>query len=322
MNRQPYYVLLVCLILAACGGKAPVKNPPKTAPSSKSANTPAPPSTPPADSTATKPGGYYLDDGPGDNPPQNIDNIPNAAPKKEPLLSRANKPYKALGTKYTPMKAYQAYKEKGIASWYGKRFHGKKTASGEVYDMYSMSAAHTTLPIPSYAKVTNPANGHSVIVRINDRGPFKGNRIMDLSYAAAYQLRFISSGSTQVEIEAIDPNQPFIPIAQKNNVTNEQNKTAVTASPITANKSAPVANSDAPTGYFVQVGAFKNESNADLLTKKIQSLELAENVGINNVYNNGLYRLKLGPFPTRQEAEKSASGIRRQLNLSTIISTQ
>jgi rare lipoprotein A len=145
---------------------------------------------------------------------------------------------------------------------------------------------------------------------------------MDVSYAAAYQLRFISSGSTQVEVEAIDPNQPFIPIAQKNNATNEQNKTAVTATPITANKSAPVANSDAPTGYFVQVGAFKNESNADLLTKKIQSLELAENVGINNVYNNGLYRLKLGPFPTRQEAEKSASGIRRQLNLSTIISTQ
>ena len=318
MNRPPYFVLLLCLILAACGSNPSVKKPSKTNPSNSSK--PAPPSNTQADSSTNKPGGYYLDDGPGENPPQNIDSIPSAAPKKEPLLARANKPYKALGSKYTPMKSYQPYKEKGIASWYGKRFHGKKTASGEIYDMFSMSAAHTRLPIPSYAKVTNPANGRSVVVRVNDRGPFKSNRIMDLSYAAAYQLRFISSGSTLVEVEAIDPSQPYVAPAQPSIQVAEQNKSTVAATPPAQNKS--MIASDLPLSFFVQVGAFKNETNADLLTKKIQSLELAENVGFNNVYNGGLYRLKLGPFSSRQEAEKTASGIRRQLNLSTIISTQ
>jgi len=318
MNRSPYFVLLLSLILSACGSNPSVKKPSitKTSNSTK----PTPPSKPQNDSSTNNTGGYYLDDGPGENPPQNIDHIPSAVPKKEPLLARANKPYKALGNKYTPMKSYQPYREKGVASWYGKRFHGKKTASGEIYDMYSMSAAHTSLPIPSYAKVTNTANGRSVVVRVNDRGPFKNDRIMDLSYAAAYQLRFMSSGSTLVEVEAIDPNQPYIAPSQPNLQLVEQNIPTVTATPPAHLKSLTA--NDLPISFFIQVGAFKNETNADILTKKIQSLDLAENVGFNNVYNDGLYRLKLGPFSSRQEAEKTASSIRRQLNLSTIISTQ
>jgi rare lipoprotein A len=323
MKLSRYFILLICSILFACGGNSNVKKPPKPSSASKTAQSTSASNSPQTNGTTSKPGGYYLDDGPGENPPQNIDSIPSPTPKKEPLLARANKPYKALGTKYTPMKSYQPYKEKGVASWYGKRFHGKKTASGEIYDMYSMSAAHTTLPIPSYAKVTNPANGRSVIVRVNDRGPFKNNRIMDLSYAAAYQLRFISNGSTLVEVEALDPNQPYTPSPTQNNTVNVANNTGTAATQNANTSSADVERSkDFPVGWYIQVGAFKNEANADSLTKKIQALGLAENVGMNSVYNNGLYRLKLGPFSSRQEADKSASGIRRQLNLSTIISTQ
>ncbi|MEE9580151.1 MAG: septal ring lytic transglycosylase RlpA family protein, partial [Nitrosomonadaceae bacterium] len=116
-----------------------------------------------------KGGGYYLDDGPGDNPPPNLASIPNAIPRIEPLRKSNMRPYVVLGKTYTPMTALGPYKKRGIASWYGRRYHGKKTASGEIYDMYGMTAAHTTLPLPSYAQVTNIKNKKSVIVRINDR---------------------------------------------------------------------------------------------------------------------------------------------------------
>ena len=133
-------------------------------------------------------------------------------PKAEPLHRYANRPYSALGKTYTPLQATGNYKERGIASWYGKKFHGQRTSIGEIYDMYGMTAAHPTLPIPSYARVTNLANGKSVIVRINDRGPFLHDRIMDLSYVAAYKLGFINNGSAEVEVEsiAVDGNAPVV----------------------------------------------------------------------------------------------------------------
>jgi rare lipoprotein A len=333
MKKQTYLILLCCLCLVTCGGKRTTKPTPAPAPptsttkppaSSPAPSTPVPsapvsvPSTtsPPAE-TPTKPGGYYLDDGPEANPPQNLDSIPDAAPKKEPLLSRSNKPYKALGAKYTPMTSYQPYKAKGVASWYGKRFHGKKTSSGEVYDMYAMSAAHTILPLPSYVKVTNPANGRSVIVRVNDRGPFKHNREIDLSYAAAYKLRFISKGSTPVEVEAIDPNN----IAQYSQTTETTPVEAgLEAAP---NKTLEAADIDmqAP-GVYVQAGAFKSEANAESLLKKIQGLGMSENVGLNRVYNNDLHRLKLGPYNSRPEADEAAANIRRKLNIPAITINQ
>ena len=138
--------------------------------------------------TATHGGGYYLNDGPGDHPPANLDQVPDAVPKVEPLKTGAMKPYSVLGQAYTPMTALAPYKERGVASWYGRRYDGQRTASGEIYDMYAMTAAHPTLPIPSYARVTNLQNGRSVVVRINDRGPFLYDRIIDLSYTAAYKL--------------------------------------------------------------------------------------------------------------------------------------
>ena len=329
MKKQTYLILLCAMCLVACGGKRTVKPapaPPTSA--SKPAPVPAPVlASPPVEASAsTKSGGYYLDDGPGANPPQDIDSIPNAVPKKEPLLDRSNKPYKALGALYTPMTRYQPYKAGGVASWYGKRYHGRKTSSGEVYDMYGMSAAHPTLPLPSYVKVTNPANGKFVVVRVNDRGPFKHNRIIDLSYAAAYKLRFTAQGSTLVEVEAIDANNVASVATNASQPTTAPvvaTKMPVTAVVLNSNSSSSSSNTNAATTqFFIQAGAFKNETNADALMQKIQGLDIEQNAGINSEYNSGLYRLKLGPYASRQEADKVAAAIRAKLNTSAIIINQ
>lgn len=129
--------------------------------------------------------------------------IPDAQPEAEPLLARANKPYVVFGKTYVPMTALAPYHARGVASWYGRKFHGQRTSSGEVYDMYGMTAAHPTLPIPSFARVTNLRNGRSVIVRVNDRGPFLNNRLIDLSWTAAAKLGYIQSGYTDVDVQLI-----------------------------------------------------------------------------------------------------------------------
>jgi peptidoglycan lytic transglycosylase len=166
--------VLVCLLIAGCG-------------------------------STSNPGGYYKDDGPHANPPSNLDRVPDAIPRSEPLSRGANQPYERFGKRYVPLTSVQPFKQRGLASWYGKRYHGQKTSSGEVYDMYQMTAAHPTLPIPSYARVTNTKNGKSVVVRINDRGPFRSGRVIDLSYVAAYKLGYIQAGEATVEVESIVP---------------------------------------------------------------------------------------------------------------------
>ena len=153
--------------------------------------------------STTNQGGYYKDDGPHERPPANLERVADAVPRGEPLHKFANRPYEALGKRYVPMTSVQPFRQSGLASWYGKRYHGQKTSSGETYDMYAMTAAHPTLPIPSYVRVTNVANRKSVVVRVNDRGPFKSERVIDLSYVAAYKLGFIQSGQARVEVEAI-----------------------------------------------------------------------------------------------------------------------
>ena len=154
----------------------------------------------------TRPGGYYLDDGPGDNPPANLDSIPEPTPRIEPLHRAAARPYVVMGRSYTPMTALAPYKAWGLATWYGRRYHGKPTSTGEIYDMYAMTAAHPTLPLPSYARVTHLKTGKSVVVRVNDRGPFHEGRIIDLSYTAAHRLGILG-GATMVEVESIIPRQ-------------------------------------------------------------------------------------------------------------------
>ena len=180
------------LLVSGCA-TAPAPAPPPEAAK------PAPPKPTPGK------GAYYKDDGPGANPPANLGAIADAVPKVEPLHRYANRPYHRLGKDYVPLTSVAPFRQAGIASWYGRRFHGALTSSGETYDMYAMTAAHPTLPIPSYARVTSPANGRSVVVRINDRGPFLADRIIDLSYAAAWKLGFVDAGSARVLVEAIVP---------------------------------------------------------------------------------------------------------------------
>src|SRR4029077_6570820 len=134
-----------------------------------------------------------------------LDSIADAVPRAEPLHRAANRPYIVFGREYVPATTLRQYRERGIASWYGRKFHGEKTSTGETYDMYGMTAAHPTLPLPSYARVTNVSTGKVVVVRVNDRGPFLHSRIIDLSYAAAHKIGIAQRGSGEVEVEAILP---------------------------------------------------------------------------------------------------------------------
>src|SRR4051812_44395617 len=160
-------------------------------------------SAPPRETRAPSKPGYYKDDGPADVTPADLDALPDAVPQREPLHRFANRPYTVFGREYVPATSLRPYKERGVASWYGRKFQGQKTAIGETYDMFAMTAAHPTLPLPSYARVTNPSNGKSVIVRVNDRGPFLNERVIDLSYAAAHRLGIAQRGSGEVQVEAI-----------------------------------------------------------------------------------------------------------------------
>lgn len=187
-------VLALVALLSACGS-TPKRADTPTA--TKSAGSGAPPTK--------RGGGYYLDDGPGDTPPANLEYLPDAVPRVEKYASGANRPYNVFGVDYVPDLSGKPYKQRGTGSWYGRKFHGQRTSNGEIYDMYAMTAAHPTLPLPSYALVTNLTNGKSVIVRVNDRGPFLHNRIMDLSYAAALKVGYLSSGSGQIEVEMLMP---------------------------------------------------------------------------------------------------------------------
>ncbi|QJE03186.1 septal ring lytic transglycosylase RlpA family protein [Massilia forsythiae] len=150
-------------------------------------------------------GGYYQDDGPGANPPPNLDKVPDAVVRYEPYARAANRPYEVFGQNYVPMLGDEPFSQRGVASWYGVKFHGQRTSSGEPYDMYAMTAAHPTLPIPSYVRITSLESGQSVVLRVNDRGPFHAERIIDVSYTAAYKLGLLGKGSHQVQLERLFP---------------------------------------------------------------------------------------------------------------------
>lgn len=244
-------------------------------------------------------GGYYLDDGPPDNPPANLDAIPDAIPHFEPLRPANMRPYVALGQTFRPMTSLTPYREQGFASWYGRRYHGKPTASGEVYDMFAMTAAHPTLPIPSYVRVTNLDNGKSIVVRINDRGPFLANRVVDLSYTAAYKLGVLANGSVPVQVETIIPG---------------------IASSAGMEKSAPSL-SPAPAGnnIYLQLAAFGSVSNAHNFLTQIRA-ELPSITHQTNITNeDGLYKIRTGPYPSQQSARKTADEITQRLAVRPIL---
>ncbi|NDP48755.1 MAG: septal ring lytic transglycosylase RlpA family protein [Sulfuriferula multivorans] len=244
----------------------------------------------PAPSTVTaKGGGYYLDDGPEANPPSRLDSIPDAVPRDEPLHRFANRTYVVLGNTYTPQTERRAYSQEGLASWYGRRFHGKKTSSGEPYDMYAMTAAHPTLPIPSYARVTSLVNGRSVVVRINDRGPFHSNRLIDLSYTAAHKLGYLGKGSARVRVESIDPAADGIPEAAS------------------------------VEGLFLQVGAFGQPENAQKLLQRIKRELGMDDARIQVVLIGTLHRVQIGPYASEEDARADRAHVRERLDLNAVL---
>jgi rare lipoprotein A len=274
------------------------------------ASTPKPevPSTP---SAPTRPGGYYKDDGPGENPPSNLDTIPDAIPRVESLNRFSNRPYSVFGVDYVPATSLRPYKERGIASWYGRKFHNQKTSTGEIYDMYAMTAAHPTLPLPSYARVTNLANGKSVVVRVNDRGPFHPGRIVDLSYAAAWRIGIAQKGSGEVEVESIMPaGAPAVAVAAP-------------LPPVgTASSAAPTPVAQETGGYVVQLGAFANNANAQAFVGRVSNQIAGLSVEAKVHEAEGLFRVVVGPYPTRDEARRTSDRLRVALGLDNVVKPQ
>jgi len=230
-------------------------------------------------------------------------------PKLEPLHRFANRPYTVFGHDYVPATRLTSYRERGLASWYGRKFHAQKTAIGEPYDMYAMTAAHPTLPLPSYARVTNLANGRSVVVRVNDRGPFHPGRIIDLSYAAAYRLGIAQKGSGEVEVESILPGA---------------------APPVLAGPLPPVAASEVPPvpalpigqeagGYVTQLGAFANYANAQEFVARLANQTGSLGVEPRVRQDAGLFRVYVGPYSTREEARRAADRLRDALGLDSTV---
>ena len=227
----------------------------------------------------------------------------------EPLLSGPMRPYVVLGKGYVPMTRLEPYKDRGIATWYGRRYHGKPTSSGEAYDMYAMTAAHTVLPIPSYVRVTNLANKKSVVVRVNDRGPFIGNRLIDLSYTAAYKLGLATAGSGMVEVEVIIPGSP------------EPGKTSGASPNIAPAAVQPVAPAKPmATGFFVQLAAFSSKENADAYLQKIREQKELQGEPLQIRENAGLFRIHAGPYPSDAAARQSAERVARLLNIRPLVS--
>ncbi len=263
---------------------------------------------------------YYKDDGPGDVVPANIDSIPDAVPRRETLNRFASRPYTVLGRDYVPATELKPYRERGIASWYGRMFNGQKTAIGETYDMYAMTAAHPTLPLPSYARVTNAATGKSVIVRVNDRGPFLHDRIIDLSYAAAHRIGVAQKGSGEVIVESVIPGDTVIATALPPVATTPVESMVKAAPP-----SLPPSESAPPgaTGggrFVVQLGAFRDYGNAQnfLAHAREQVAPVAGEPRVSQV--NGLWRVYVGPYDNAADAKRIGDRLYAALGIDITVS--
>lgn len=253
-------------------------------------------------------GGYYQDDGPDAQIPEGLLDTPDAEPRVEPFARGPSKPYEVFGKNYIPITDNRPFVQRGIGSWYGKKFHGQRTASGEIYNMYKMTAAHPTLPLPSYARVTNLRNGKQVIVRINDRGPFHSDRIIDLSYTAALKLGYIGNGSSELQVERLLPEEIARLNAEKNSKASRPINTAEENDAIAriaaTGSSARVA---AETGgFYLQFGAYVQMQNAQAALERLLSAWPQDLPAPSVIQTQGLYRLHSGPFSGREEAAKAA----------------
>lgn len=254
-------------------------------------------------------------DGPPASAPPGLMQQPDAQPVLEPIRAGGpNKPYEQFGVAYTPLPPEAALSERGLASWYGRKFHGRRTANGEVYDMYAMSAAHRTLPLPSYARVSNPANGRSIVVRVNDRGPFVKGRVIDLSYAAALKLGVLG-GVAPVQVERITPEQIRSGAWRRAApVVDGDEPPATVAAP------APVeAPALAGPSYWLQLGAYRERAGAEHLQRNAAATleSLAPLLAVFG--DDALYRVQAGPFATRDEAERVAERVREALLLVPLV---
>lgn len=249
-------------------------------------------------------------DGPEARPPAGLERVPDAVPRIEPVRAGGpNKPYEVFGRRYVPLTSDEPIAERGGASWYGRKFHGKPTASGEPYDMYAMTAAHPTMPIPSYARVRNPANGREVIVRVNDRGPFADGRVVDLSYTAALKLGLLG-GVAPVEVRRITHAEIRAGSWPRDPV--------VAPSPLPIDDPAP--NEAAPgAGFWLQLGAFRQRDGAAALRER--TLREAEDLVPMVVLRpeDGVFRVQAGPYATRAEAQLAGEQLRGRFGMSPVI---
>lgn len=245
---------------------------------------------------------------PGDRAPGyyiNTDSIPDAVPRNEPLSRRGNPfSYYVMGKRYYVMKSNAGYVERGIASWYGAKFHGRKTSSGEIYDTYGMTAAHKTLPLPTYARVTNLRNHKSVVVKINDRGPFIDDRLIDLSYAAAKKLGITKKGTAYVEIQAINTRKPESHQARDHSISTPTMKSEHSA--ITHDADTPSALEDSDEKpLYIQVAAFQDQDNAKRLRYRLEQIPLSKiNILKNTQDQKTIYRVRIGPVANMDLANK------------------
>lgn len=280
-------------------------------------------------------GGYYQDDGPGDHPPEGLEFTVDPIPVQEAFSRSGNKPYVVFGKTYTPITdSTTPLVQRGIASWYGKKFHGQKTSSGELYDMYKITAAHPTLPIPSYARITNLTNGKQIIVRINDRGPFHSNRIIDLSYTAALKLDILGKGSSQIEVERL------LPADIERMAENRQNQSPVSVPVVVAVRAeAPPASSTTPRpeqasmtfdelltsqGYLAQPAVKANTTAASVPAPASTSLapDTAASAAVPSAaqaqstlaaaVSAGNYYLQFGAYAIRSNAESILSYLKNR----------
>jgi rare lipoprotein A len=299
--------------------------------------------------------GRYATDGVGDHIPADIAAIPDAVPRIEHPAPSNFRPYEVFGVRYVPLAENQPYRKEGVASWYGRKFHGEKTANGETYDMYAMTAAHPLLPVPSYARVTRVSTGRSVIVRINDRGPFHPGRIIDLSYVAAAKLGLVGPGSGEVIVQAITnadilagnyrnptpamlasraPSAPTPPPAPSPAPalappsapaplpvpTMPVAESPPSVSTASAAQAAAIMGQGGPAnggGVYLQFGAFASAVNAQAFSQRINAQINGGHTAV--TYQSSLYKVRMGPYASRDAAAQAAEVLARTADINPVV---
>jgi rare lipoprotein A len=291
-------------------------------------------STPmPADPGRPSTSALGQDGGPSAGSQPDLDAVADAVPKPEAIAPAGpNKQYVANGVTYLPDISNRPFQQRGLASWYGEKFHGNRTALGETYDMYAMTAAHTTLPLPSYARVTHLGNGKSVVVRVNDRGPFAGGRVIDLSYAAAHKLGMIRAGQAEVLVERVFaadapvspfPTQATAPAPAAPQMTGATAPPGLVVTPAPAASAPPPLSTQRPRalapptgkGFTLQAGAFSLGDNAQKMANQLRSAlpDLAERINVEMALVKGknLFRVIVGSFNSEAERASAAARIEK-----------